>query len=76
MALEEEYGYEVDKSIKKNKVKGKTANTLVVKLMHKTSPKVSVQKIDKKKEKLVRLGHTPGQATSNTDVPDTTDTPQ
>lgn len=41
MALEDEFGYEVDKTTKK--IKGKLAKPLKVKLMVKTKPKVSVK---------------------------------
>mgnify|MGYP003135672821 CR=1 FL=1 len=41
MALEDDFGYEVDKTTKK--IKGKVSKPLKVKLMVKTKPKVSVK---------------------------------
>jgi hypothetical protein len=52
MALEDDFGYEVDKTTKK--IEGKVAKPLKVKLMVKSSPKVSV-KPKRKKSKLSEL---------------------
>tara|TARA_X000001036_G_C20652508_1_gene795648 strand:+ start:970 stop:1191 length:222 start_codon:yes stop_codon:yes gene_type:complete len=51
MALEDDFGYEVDASIKK--VKGKVSKPLKVKLLTKKSPVVKV--VSKKKRKKVNL---------------------